>query len=634
MKRFLVILFVLFPLLAFADDGERILRFSSEIAVEASGDLKVTETIEVVCAGERIKHGIYRDFPTRYAGLFGSAVAVAFEVREVLKDGKREPWRTASIENGVRVYIGDEDVTLKPATYTYVLTYRTDRQLGFFDAHDELYWNVTGNGWEFPIERTIATVALPDGAVAISAEAYTGHAGARGTDYASWRDANGRVVFATTRPLEPREGLTIVVAWPKGFVHEPTREEKAGYFLADNRSTVAGLAGILIVLGYYLLTWRRIGRDPEAGVIVPLYDAPEGFSPAAVRYVMRMGFDGKAFAASILNLAVRGWLSIDEDKHGLYTLTRKGTDGSALSTSEARMARQLFKSRASLALKPENHSVIAEAMDGLRKNLAVEYEKLYFLLNKGALVPGLVISVLALAAIVILGRDPIPGAFMSVWLSGWTAGCTLLVVTSFKAWRTARGRPSLKRLVGYGQALIMTVVALPFLAGECLGLWFFSQATSIPAVACVLVIVLLNILFYHLMKAPTIRGRQVMDAIEGLKLYLSVAEEDRFGELHPPEKTPEIFERMLPYALALDVENTWCEQFADVLERTQAGTKYSPAWYTGVLFTAGTAAGVAAGLGAMSSSISSASSPPGSSSGSGGGGSSGGGGGGGGGGGW
>ena len=130
-------------------------------------------------------------------------------------------------------------------------------------------------------------------------------------------------------------------------------------------------------------------------------------------------------------------------------------------------------------------------------------------------------------------------------------------------------------------AFFLPVFALPFLAGEGFGLWVFSTATSIPAVLCIFIIVLLNILFYHLMKAPTIKGRQVMDQIEGLKLYLSVAEKDRLNQLNPPEKTPEVFEKFLPYALALDVEQEWCEQFADVLAKAGRRTGYRPTWYGG-----------------------------------------------------
>jgi len=633
MKKILLILLVFLPRLVFAAGEERILSYDSFIQVKPAGDMTVTETIKVVCEGNKIKHGIYRDFPTRYKDGSGNTMKVAFEVRAVLKDGQPEPWWTEDKGNGVRVYMGRKNVILEPGEYTYVLTYRSDRQLGFFEKHDELYWNVTGNAWEFPIDKVTATVELPPGAEILSTEAYTGLSGEKGTDFTAGHDHLGRAVFRTTRDLHPREGLTIVVMWPKGFIREPTRAEKTMALFTDNRSTAAGAAGIVVLLLYYFFTWLKFGKDPEEGVIIPLYEAPKGFSPAAVRYIMRMGFDDKAFAAALVNMAVKGYLTIDEDPNGDYTLTRKGQDSNGLSRDEAQIAKQLFLNRTTLVIKTANHAPIKKALKDHRTSLAVDYEKIYFLTNKGTLIPGLVISVLALVIIVLLGRSLAQAGFMTVWLSVWTVGCALLVYRAFSLWKAALTGTSHKFL-SFIMALFTSLFALPFLAGEGFGLWFFANATSIPAVLCIFTIVLLNILFYHLMKAPTIKGRMIMDQIEGLKLYLSVAEKDRLNQLLPPEeKTPEVFEKFLPYALALDVEQEWCERFADVLAAARADNRYTNTWYTGSRFAIGGAAGLASSLAAMSSSISSSSSPPGSSSG-GGGGSSGGGGGGGGGGGW
>jgi len=163
----------------------------------------------------------------------------------------------------------------------------------------------------------------------------------------------------------------------------------------------------------------------------------------------------------------------------------------------------------------------------------------------------------------------------------------------------------------------------------------FSTMISSIAVLLLLALVFVNIIYYHLLKAPTIHGRKVMDEIEGFKMYLEVAEEERLDMLHPPQKTPELFEKYLPYALALGVENDWSEKFADVLAAASVDTGYSPSWYTGTNWKTAGMTGVVSSLGSsFSSAISSSSSAPGSSSGSSGGGSSGGGGGGGGGGGW
>ena len=633
MNRVLLLLFlVLCPLVGSARGGERILDYDSFIRVHPAGEMTVTETIRVVSEGEQIRHGIYRDFPTRYKDRYNNTVRVGFEVEAVVKDGRPEPWWMEGMGNGVRVYVGSKDVLLEPGEHTYALTYRTNRQLGFHEQHDELYWNVTGNGWEFPIEQASATIELPTGAEIRTTEAYTGFAGDKGQDFTATVDSDGRAVFRTTYPLLPRQGLTIVVSWPKGFVAEPTPVEKAGAFLAANGSSAAGVAGIAALLLYYLFTWLRIGRDPEEGAIIPLYAAPDGLSPAAVRYIRRMGYDDGVFAAALVDMAVKGGIAIDEDPDGAYVLIRKDADAGNLAREEVQIARRIFRDGPTLAIKSANHATIGQAVKQLRQTLAVEYEKIYFLTNRRALIPGLVLSIAALAAIVVLGWNRVVAGFMTIWLAGWTVGCVTLVYGAIRAWRgIISSRP--KNPADIISALFLIPFTIPFLAGEAFGLWLFTEATSLAAVVCVLVIVLLNILFYHLMKVFTIKGRKVMDRIEGLRLYLSVAEKDKLNELNPPEKTPAVFEQFLPYALALDVEQQWCEQFADVLAKAGRGPGYRPGWYGGGRLTAGGMTGLASSLGAMSSSIASASSPPGSRSGSSGG-SSGGGGGGGGGGGW
>jgi uncharacterized membrane protein len=175
------------------------------------------------------------------------------------------------------------------------------------------------------------------------------------------------------------------------------------------------------------------------------------------------------------------------------------------------------------------------------------------------------------------------------------------------------------------------VFSLPFLAGWIFGAWMLLQATSLMVVAVFATGAVLNLVFYHLLKAPTLQGRAVLDEIEGFRHYLGVAEGERLDLENPPGRTPEVFEKFLPYALALDVEHRWAAQFSDVL----AASDYRPAWYSGGGEGGFSSIGLASSLGGgMAQAFASSSKAPGSSGGSGGGGSSGGGGGGGGGGGW
>ncbi|MEA3292087.1 MAG: DUF2207 domain-containing protein, partial [Pseudomonadota bacterium] len=154
------------PLLATPADArepEQIRDFHSDITVHPDGSLTVVETILVNARGRNIRHGIYRDFPTRYPGRFGTLHTTGFELLSVERDGRAEPWHSENLDNGVRTYIGDRNLFISESLHRYTIRYRSDRQLGFDEDHDQLYWNITGNQWAFPIRRASATVHLPDG---------------------------------------------------------------------------------------------------------------------------------------------------------------------------------------------------------------------------------------------------------------------------------------------------------------------------------------------------------------------------------------------------------------------------------------------------------------------------------------
>jgi uncharacterized membrane protein YgcG len=619
---------------AAAQQTERILSFKSHIQIQTDGRMTVTETITVYAAGQQINRGIYRDFPTRYKDRLGNPVRVGFEVLEVLRNGQPEAFHLKKTTNGIRVYMGEKNRMVGTGHHAYTLTYRTDRQLGYFDEFDELYWNVTGNGWSFSIDTVQAVVEPPPYADVLEVWAYTGPKGGRGQDVTVNRDDLGNIHFVTTRPLGPREGLTIAVSWPKGFVARPTLTDRVGYFFGDNPATPAAVPGLIILIAYYLWGWVKVGRDPAKGPIVPLFSPPEGFTPGAVRFVTRMGFDHKSFASAVVNMAVNGFLNIQEIQDQ-FILSKTGAGESRLSNGEKKIANHLFQGTDRITLETANHKNIRKAIDAFKKSLKIDFEKRYFKRNSRWLIPGGIISLLTLIFVVVSASEIGGAVFMLVWLSIWTVGCFALVLATIRAWKTAfSGGGSggfIKKLGPVG----ITLFTLPFVGFEFFGMWAFSSMASPMAVGVLFVIIAVNFTFYHLMKAPTLYGRRIMDQIQGFKLYLSVAEQHGLDMRNAPEKTPRVFEKFLPFALALDVETQWSEQFANVLARGAGGSDYSPSWYTGGHGHGLGASGMATRLGSsFSSAISSSSSPPGSGSGSGSGGSSGGGGGGGGGGGW
>ena len=566
MKRFALLL-LLMPLAALAD--ERILAFDSDIVVMPDGWIEVTETIQVRAEGKRILRGIYRDFPTEYFDKLGNRYVVDFKPLAVLRNGAPESFHSTDYHNGVRTYFGQSDRYIEHGVHTYQFRYRASRMLGFFEGYDELYWNVTGFDWAFPIDKGSATVRLDFDVPAgdIKTTAYTGAYGSTAQNYRSHVDVDAAAHFEATGPLGPLNGLTVVVAWPKGYVPEPSDMQRLGWILKDNRNLLIALTGLALLLTYYVPTWRKHGKDPEEGVLVTRYTPPEGFSPASLRYIRQMYYDNTVMTAAIVNLAVKGYLRINDlgSKHTLFDL-QPGTGGLPLAAGEKELYEALFKDGRRVVLEQDNHSLLGSAKSAHSKSLRQDYKKNYFQTN----------GLLNLPAIAIV------------------LGSTVLAFA-------AGGKPSV--------AVIAVIV-----------LMFVTMA-----------------FFAIIMKRPTLRGRKVLDEMLGFKDYLEIAEKQEMNLRNPPEKTPQLFEAYLPFALALGVEQEWAEKFAKVFAaiREPGSDGYQPGWYSGDNWsTTRLSRTVNSFSSELGSSIGSSVTPPGSSSGSGGGGFSGGGGGGGGGGGW
>ena len=556
---------------------ERILSYDETVEVHADGSLDVTERITVRAEGNQIRRGIYRDIPTRYKDRYGNRVVVDLQVIEVLRDGKTEPWFTEGKPNGLRINTGNDDFLQVPADYTYTLRYRTTRQLGFFDDHDELYWNAIGTGWAFPIEQGGVEVRLPEPVPIdlMRAEAYTGAQGEKGDAYNVELPAPGVARWQLTQPLQPQQGLTVVLGFPKGMITPPTGAQKLLWFLKDNRGVLVALAALLLLIGYCARRWFAIGRDPPKGIVIARYEPPEGESPAGLRYVRRMGYDTRCFSADLLALAVDGRLRIRRDKRLLkdaWTLERTA---------------------------PGRDHAQERAIQGEAQR---------------ALLAGL-----------------FPGRLQKLELQNTNAATVSGAQASHTETLKKRYQPAMfqrnGRSIGVAFAIALVGIALAFTLSGGAGL--------LAIIGIMLLMIVVLVVFAILVKAPTLAGRKMLDEIEGLRTYLGVAERDELARMPGPDQPPMLdakrYERLLPYAVALDVEDAWTKKFTlAVGAAAAAATTAAIHWYSGS-GSAGDLGSLSKAIGSsLSSQISSSSTPPGSSSGGGGGGSSGGGGGGGG----
>ena len=617
-------------------------RYHSDIALAKNGTMTVTETIRVYAEGNAIRRGIYRDFPLTFADAEGREKEVGFKIVSVERDGRPEPYRTENIRRGVRIYFGSADVLLDHGFHQYRLTYETTRQIRFFDTHDELYWNVTGTAWAFPIHRASATVTLPPG---VRAEALTFFTGPLGATEKNARAENrgNMATFETTAELGPQEGLTIGVKMPAGSIDKPTAAEERALFLKDNRNLFLAFGGLILVVGYYLWAWVSVGRDPPRGVVVPRWDAPDGMSPALVNYIDEKGFGGHgwtAVSASFLNLAVKGLVELSDLANSItVTRTGKPVEG-ALPTGEAALLSEMTSEGSHFSIQKSNGKRVQKLGADFRDAMEREHRHKYYLANWPQVIGGILLSLACLAALVIFGSLPEEGIvliILPIFASVFVSVFALALGKNFRQAKSLGARIMAVVIIAFVGSVFVTVFG-----GIAVALFAESAATGhLPLFAAVGGIVVTNLVFFFLMGAPTPLGRKMMDGIEGLRQYLTVAEKDRMNMAGAPEMSPRHFETLLPYAVALGVEKPWSETFDRwLLTAAAAGAAaaYQPGWYHGDSFSSGRFTDRVGGFaGSMAGTMSSSLPDPPKSSSSGfssGGGSSGGGGGGGGGGGW
>jgi hypothetical protein len=565
--------------------AEYIDSYRSEIDIARNGQVTVTEIITVNAEGRDIRRGIFRDFPLYMVDGDGRRQKVGFEVLSVLRDGEEEAWHTESVSGGVRIYMGSAETLLDLGRHTYELTYRTDRQIRFFDDHDEFYWNVTGNGWLFRIREATAVVTLPEGVRATNTATFTGAQGSTDRDARSFGGMTSPG-FVTTQPLAPGEGLTIVIAMPKGSIDPPSADQARDYFLRDNINLIIGGVGLALVALYYVWFWRRVGRDPARGVVVPRWDPPDGLSPALVNYVDNKGFSGagwEALSASLIDLAVKGYVVLDDLTSGITVRRTEKAVTDKLPAGQAALMSQLGGDGDELTIDKANGERVQKLGSAFRSAIEKEHRGKYYKGNVGPIIGGVVLSIVVI--LVLLGFGDFNEDLAGFLIGPIFFGVFFASMAVKLGKRASSGRSLAGRIFSIIILAFLGLVALSVVGGliVALAVEAFDNGQW-PVFAALTGIVLVNAVFFFLMGAPTPLGAKLMDGVEGLRLYLTVAETDRLNMAGAPAMSPQHFEKLLPYAVALGVEKPWSDTFATWLATATAGAaaaSYQPGWYHG-----------------------------------------------------
>jgi hypothetical protein len=475
-----------------------------------------------------------------------------------------------------------------PGLHTLDLTFITDRFVAAETTRADLAWDATG-AWNAPVAQAVVVIAPPPGAehalsgAGASLQSAVGRIGS----IPALEDVDGGLTIRADRQLTIGEHLVVHAAWPGGFVHVPTAGMRIDWFVRDWGGVVMGLLGLLVLAGYFQSAWAAVGKDPPPEAIIPRFVPPEGMSPAAVRYVRHMAFDGTAFAANLLDMGSHGAVTVTQE-HGTTALRRTGTPAATLPPDEQVMADCLFgASQGALTITQYAQPVLQSAQAALRTYLDEHYGTEYFGLHRRETLVGIGISfvtaVVAGMAQATTRASALAYLFLLAWLSIWSAGIAFVWSSLVKTWKTPPvahpvAPTSLLGVLTTSMATTAqqrarratTSMALYFSGFWFVGAGMFFRVATVPVAVLVVAMAALDVVYGRLMPSWTPRGRQTVDEADGFALYLKVAEKRRMHWFNPPEKTPELLERYLPYALALGVQQEWAEQFRDAVDRSAA----------------------------------------------------------------
>ena len=495
----LFITLTLAPALA-AQEAERILDYDVIIEVQKDADFIITEKISVHSEGRQIRRGIFRDLP-RYKLDDGTPVPYRYEIFSVTRNGLPEPFKESSDENAERIRIGRASQFLPKGRHDYVIRYGAKNEVRYQDGFDEVYWNITGNYWAFPIEKARAEVIFPDDAKILEINAYTGRSGSKAQN-ASVRRLDHRAIIETSEGLGRREGLTVSVTIPKGMIDPPSSADKLWLWRAKNGAFALLTISILGMFGYYYLTWSRIGRDPAKQPVFPRYAPPEGYSAAAMHYIYNRGLKGNsAIVATLISLGAAGWLRIDKpSKRKTHLIRLDENNATEVHPEDAAVFNDLFLRQNIVKLDGKYNSRFVTTYRKAQNLWTKKYGKAYHNWNIGHTFFGIIISLAA-------------------------------ALISFKF---VHQTPSLFVLIGLAVLVAMNLLFL-----------FLMPAPTKKGQA---------------IRAEIEGFKLYLEKAESLQINAVDIHSDA-----PPPLTQERYERFLPYAIALGEEKPWTKYFEKTL---------------------------------------------------------------------
>ena len=536
-----------------ADNQEIIRDFYSTVVVNQDSSIEIREAITYDFNSNQ-RHGIFRSIPYQYP-LEGKTLILDYEVKSVENEkGISIPYVVYTEDNNFVLKIGSEDKLIS-GQKTYIINYIIKGAVNYFSDYDELFWNVTGNNWQVLIEHSELDFVLSDSFSDLSMEdlkviCYTGVLGSKEKNCLIDKFLSARIIHVEAYNLKPREGLTVAIGWPKGFVQEITKR----YIFPTDTKNVPLVIKAWFVVRYIFLSfplavfialfsmWWKTGRNPRGTrVIMAEYEAPSNILPAEAHIIITEGVVnmGKMATATLIDLARRGYFIIKEQSKKVlffqsidwrFVKTNKQNPMDALSEYEKYLLDTIFEDSDEVLLSSLKKVSSIVRYKKLKKNLEV--------------------------AICSLGKSLIDK--------------DLIPQNPFTLTKKMRKWQFLVSVIFLFAGLTFIYLVISSSASEI--------ETFIPDLIFIFVgyafISIMFLIFIRIMPSLTDKGLEIKEKLKGFELFLKTVERDRVKFHFSPKAHPEKFADYLPFAILFGVEKQWAKLFQNISIAT-------PQWYQG-----------------------------------------------------
>jgi uncharacterized membrane protein YgcG len=561
---------------------EQIIHFNVEVEFQSDGWINITDNIALCACGYDIKRGIIRDFPHRYVYNPWRKEDRKFKIISVKRNGLSEPYKLEPVEFGTETRIGSPDIKIS-GFQQYEIKYKTTRQMEFVgDDIVEFYWNVTGNYWNYDIFSASIRLPVIEGLNVIYTKVLTGKEGSVDTTNASVEINDDWIEIRTIKNLKPNEGFTIVVAYNRADF-ERLFPEILNYrdFWNDYRIEISFVSLlVLIMLMTFILWWFKIRIPKKKFVLKPQFEIPEDFSPGVLGYLKAKGYREHLFTAGVIQLAVKKHITIKKEIDGLLL---KKLEGSTIELSgdedallDALFPQGITKIHISKTNESKRHigearrkyeSILDRICGKHVKDLTIWYLKWMAAILTSGLILILAINYSHLNQIVLTG-------FSSLLFGGMA--CLLLSLFLGTLKTTFISKPT-DFSITYGLLTMLGGLFVLNLANKSRELGWILPIVPLVWLAMMEVVANFTNQFFRL----TTGLHGLYWQIKGLMLYMEVAEEKLMTTLNKPEHSHEHFEKYLPYAIALKMDERWCKKYQkDILAEgsTSELVKTMSAW--------------------------------------------------------